>query len=105
MAGGHQSAGRRRGARNRLSTDLLESLAEDFSQFGKSVIATARIERPIDYLKIVASTLPREFEITDSRLKELTDEELDGLIAELKRSIANRSVIEDAERGENAAVH
>ena len=77
---GHKSQGRAKGSRNRISTALLEAFAKDFEENGWETIAITRIERPTEYLKIAASLLPKEFEITDSRLQEVTDDELDALI-------------------------
>ena len=54
---------------------FLEELAKDFEEHGPEVIRPARIERPVEYLKIIAVTLPKEFEITDSRLEEISDGE------------------------------
>ena len=56
--------GRRRGSRDRIQTDMLEAIAEDFALHGKEAIKIARIERPTEYLKLVASLLPREVEQT-----------------------------------------
>lgn len=95
-----KTGGRRKGARDRIGTALLEELAKDFEQHGADVIKIARIERPVEYLKIIASTLPKEFEITDSRLEEISDGELDALI-ELARQ--QRAIIVNAERREDSA--
>jgi hypothetical protein len=81
--------GRRRGARNRISTALLEAIAKDFEQHGEETIKITRMEKPTEYLKIVASLLPREFEITDSRLTDVSDEEIDRII-----DIARRQLID-----------
>ena len=43
---------------------MLEAIAEDFALHGKEAITIARIERPTEYLKLVASLLPREVEQT-----------------------------------------
>jgi len=76
--------GRGKGVRNKLSNDLIEALAKDFAEHGSEAVRIARVERPTEYLKIVASLIPKELEITDSRLKEISDDELD-LFIELAR--------------------
>src|SRR4026207_505117 len=58
-------AGRPKGSRNRVSEKLLEALAIDFENHGREVIETVRAERPADYLKIVASLVPKQMEIDD----------------------------------------
>jgi hypothetical protein len=92
------SPGRPAGARNRLQGSFLMALADDFDQFGVGVIKIARIERPVDYLKIIASVLPKEFALGDAKLSELGDEEIAGLLAtvrELKEQAA--AVAKDAD--------
>lgn len=76
--------GRGKGVRNRLSNALLEALAKDFEEYGEEAVRITRVERPAEYLKIVAGIMPKELEITDSRLKEISDDELD-LFIELAR--------------------
>jgi hypothetical protein len=48
-------AGRPKGARNKVSEKLLETLAEHFEKHGKDAIETVYAESPRDYLKIVVS--------------------------------------------------
>ena len=62
---GHPGGPGRKGVRNRLSTALLEALAADFEEFGAEAVKITRVERPAEYLKIVAGILPKELEITD----------------------------------------
>src|SRR5262245_51022861 len=72
--------GRRRGARHRISTALLEAIAKDFEEFGEETVRITRVVRPVEYLRIVASLLPRELEITVGPLQEISDQELELLI-------------------------
>ena len=58
-------AGRPKGARNKVSETLLETLAEHFEKHGKDAIEKVYAESPRDYLKIVASLVPRQMEIED----------------------------------------
>jgi len=80
-----KGGGRRKGSRDRISTALLEAIAKDFEEFGEEAVKIARVEKPVEYLRIVASLLPKEFEIVDSRLQDISDEELDAFI-EVARS-------------------
>src|SRR5437773_12553496 len=72
--------GRKQGAKNRLSWSFLTALADDFEQHGISTIRICRVERPHEYLKVVAGLMPKEFEFNDNRLGELSDDELDAVI-------------------------
>ena len=60
--GREKTGGRRKGSRNRISTALLEAIAEDFEKHGQEAIVIARVERPVEYLKICASLVPHAFE-------------------------------------------
>jgi Family of unknown function (DUF5681) len=52
--------GRPKGAKNRLQSDFLHALAEDFREHGLEAIRIMRIERPAEYVKVVASLMPNE---------------------------------------------
>ena len=60
--------GRPKGAKNRLSWSFLNALADDFEAHGIETIRICRVERPNEYLKIVAGLMPRELEITETNL-------------------------------------
>jgi hypothetical protein len=55
-------AGRPKGARSKLGTLFLEQMLEDFTTHGAKVIEDVRNEKPDQYLKVVASILPKEIE-------------------------------------------
>jgi hypothetical protein len=103
--GGRNSGGRRQGARNRISTALLTAFAEDFEKFGEETVRITRVERPVEYLKIAASLLPKEFEITHSaQLQELDDVELERFIERLRAEVS-RGVTADITIGAEPAPH
>jgi|SRR5262245_25077223 len=86
---GHpKTGGRRKGTRDRISTALLEAIAKDFEEHGEEAVRIARVERPVEYLRVVAWLLPKEFEITDNRLKDISDDELDLLLEYTRQRIA-----------------
>ena len=62
------TGGRRAGSRNKLQAKFIEELAKDFAEHGEGVIKIVRIEKPTEYLKIVASILPKEFIVSESAL-------------------------------------
>lgn len=82
---GGSSTGRRKGARNRLHADFVVALQEHFHEVGKSAIEIVYRENPRDYLKLIASVLPKEFVLEDGRLESMGDEELEGYLAEIRR--------------------
>jgi hypothetical protein len=80
--------GRMKGSRNKLGADFLYALQREFEQYGESVVRRARCDDAIGFLKVIASVLPKELEITDSRLRELSDAELDSVIGFIRGRLA-----------------
>jgi hypothetical protein len=79
------SGGRKKGARNRLHADFVVALCEHFQEMGKAAIDIVYKESPRDYLKIIASVLPKEFVLEDGRLEAMGDDELEQYLAEIRR--------------------
>jgi hypothetical protein len=73
-------AGRPKGARNKLADDFVRELQADFQANGKAAIETVRIERPHEYLKVVASILPKQVEIKEGNFDGFSDEQLAALV-------------------------
>jgi hypothetical protein len=74
-------AGRPKGARSKLSDAFLKALADDFLEHGEGVIQKVREERPHDYLKIIASALPKQIELNPEKAAvDTTDDELLAII-------------------------
>lgn len=74
-------AGRARGSRNKLGETFLADLHADWVEHGAVVIAAVRNERPQDYLKVVASIVPKRVEVDG--LSDLSSDELDRRIRQL----------------------
>ena len=81
--------GRPKGSRNKLGEAFIEALHNDFNQHGVQAIETVRTEKPDQYLKVIASLLPKDvnLNITDDT-SELTDEQLVERIRGLTQAIA-----------------
>ncbi len=92
---GHKGPGRAKGARNRIAYKLIEALERDFQEHGEEAVKIARIERPVEYLKIIASVIPKEFSLEDNRLNDLNDDELEILINELRAKLRT-AIVEEA---------
>ena len=73
--------GRPRGSRNKLGDAFLSDLLEDWEENGKAAIKTVRAERPHEYLKVVASILPRQVEIREDLFDDLTEDQLAAIVA------------------------
>jgi len=76
--------GRPAGSRNKITTHLLNVLCKDFQENGEAVVKICRIEKPVEYLKIVASLLPKELQVSDTKLCDLSDDEIAQLLAQVR---------------------
>ena len=79
--------GRVKGARNRLSMAFVEALAKEFSEHGAEAIRIMRIEKPAEFIKVIAAILPREFDITTSQIQKISDSELDAFLEYAKQRL------------------
>jgi len=79
------SAGRPRGARNRLQTQFLEDLLEAWQRDGKAALKVAAVEEPTKFIQICAGLMPREVQLeATGPLTDLSDEELSALLEHVR---------------------
>jgi hypothetical protein len=67
-----------------LGDDFLAAVRADFRTHGAGVIAEVRADKPDQYLKIVLSVLPKEFDVAINHLDALSDEEIRSRIRSLE---------------------
>jgi len=89
--------GRRQGAKGLLGQEFFEHLYADFQQNGPAVIAEVRKNRPTEYLRVVASCVPKELTVTSevSNFAHLSDAELD---AEIRKMVDEINATDEAKR-------
>lgn len=92
--------GRAKGTRHKLGEAFIEAMHEDFEKHGKSVIAQVREEKPDQYLKVIASILPKELNVKTGALDELDDSELAGLLDSVRSVTAELAAREIGAGGE-----
>jgi hypothetical protein len=80
--------GRPRGARSKLSELFIEELYRDFQIHGVDAIKEVREVRPHDYLKVVASLLPKELNVRADVLSEMSDDELVAILDNIRCLVA-----------------
>ena len=80
-------AGRPKGSRNALRDEFYRDVLADWREHGRKAIETFRTERPHDYVKCVASVLPREVKVEISELEELSDAEISAQLTALVREM------------------
>jgi hypothetical protein len=76
--------GRAVGSRNRLTNSFLKALADDFEEHGAATIKITRIEKPDVYFRAIAALMPKEFQVADAKLGELTEEDIAGMLATIR---------------------
>ena len=62
--GNTHGKGRPKGSRNKFSQEFIEALAANFSEHGQGVIEVLRTEDPATYVRICASLVPKDFQIS-----------------------------------------
>jgi Family of unknown function (DUF5681) len=87
-------AGRPAGAKNRLQGDFLHALAEDFREHGREAIRIMRIERPAEYVKVVASLMPNELLHSDSDGGPVRFQRIERVIVQVEHQPQRPNVIE-----------
>jgi hypothetical protein len=73
-------AGRKPGSRGKLSEAFLAALCEDFAEHGRETIERVRNEKPDAYLKVIASILPKQIDVTTDPFDGMSDDELVTMI-------------------------
>lgn len=83
------SPGRPKGARNKLGEAFIAALHDDFIEHGVAAIQKARLESPIQYVKVIAALLPSEHRISfNEQYDGMTDAELADRARHLASAIA-----------------
>lgn len=82
-----KSPGRPKGARSQLGEDFLKALHDDFETHGVEAIQQCRTEKPVEYVKVIASILPKELNVKIDPLEEMTDDELIERIHQLRSAV------------------
>lgn len=95
--------GRPKGSRNKLGEEFIAAMHDDFMQHGKGVIETVRAEKPDQYLKVIASILPKELHVTDASLGDMSDDELIDLLAAVRSFTAQPGPTKDRARARGKA--
>ena len=73
--------GRPKGSRNKLSEDFFRDLCDAWQAFGKPALMTAAWTHPVEFVRVVASLIPRELEATITPVERMSDAQLEAIIA------------------------
>lgn len=80
--------GRPKGSRNKLTEAFWSDLYDKWVEKGVSAIDAMIEEKPGDFVKVVASQMPKEFLVNTGALNEISDEDLAEFIATLRHLAA-----------------
>ena len=77
-------AGRPKGSRNKLSEEFFRDLCDAWKAFGKPALETMAMLYPVEFVRMVASLMPKEPEATIAPvvMERMSDAQLDALIAQ-----------------------
>ena len=80
--------GKPKGARTKLGEAFIEALAADFDQHGAQAIIDARAESPVQYVRVIASLLPKDVNLNVNSTDDLSDADLAERIRELATQLS-----------------
>ena len=81
-------AGKPKGSRTKLGEAFIEALHASFEKHGPVTIETVRVEKPDQYLKVIASLLPKDVNLNVNNADDLSDAELAERIRNLATQLA-----------------
>jgi hypothetical protein len=79
--------GRPKGSRNKLGEAFIADLYSHWQKHGMDAIERVASKRPQDYLKVIASILPKDLHVRVGQYDELSDEQLVSRIRQLDARI------------------
>src|SRR5262249_42319736 len=90
--------GRPQGSRNKLTEDFFRDLCDAWQAFGKPALMTAAWAHPVEFLRVVASLIPRELEATTPVTERMSNAQLEAIIARgLQSGVDPAATDEDAQ--------
>lgn len=97
--------GRPKGSRNKLGEEFLTALQADFQAHGAETIVKVREDRPHEYLKVVASILPKELNVRTDALNEMSDDDLAAMLDAVRSAILAGAYAQAGKRDEASSRH
>lgn len=88
--------GRPKGSRNKLGEVFIAAMHDDFIKHGIAAIEVVRAEKPDQYLKVIASLLPKDVNLNVNQMDEMTDDQLIERIRGLNATIQPFLIAEGA---------
>ena len=86
------------GARINLGAAFLEAMQADFAEHGVEAIRRLREDKPDQYLRVIASILPKDLSASKTSVEDMTDDELVGVLSAVRALVAAKAADEDRAR-------
>jgi len=100
LPGRAKTGGRVKGSRNKICARFIDDLHAEWEASGADALKVMAREDPSGFVKVTASILPKELEVTQTQLMEIPDDELTALRDLVKRRIdQRRALLEDVGPG------
>jgi hypothetical protein len=80
--------GRPKGSRNKLTEDFLKDVLDAWTDKGKAAVDSMIEDKPGDFVKMVASLMPKEATLTINDHSEMTDDELAERVRQLAAQLS-----------------
>src|SRR5262249_9842513 len=81
-------AGRQKGSRNKINQAYIDAFCREFEKHGEAVFAHVREKMPHVWLKLAAELQPKQVQV-EHALAEMTEEQIEQRLAELRAAIAS----------------
>jgi len=81
-------AGRAKGSRNKINQAYIDAFCREFEKYGEAVFAHVREKMPHVWLKLAAELQPKQLKV-EHGLAEMTEEQIERRLAELRAAIAS----------------
>lgn len=99
VTGAKPGPGRPKGSRNALAESFIDAMHADFAEHGVSAIHAVREEKPDQYLKVIASILPKELTVNVNEFEGMSDGELIDRLRQLDAVV--RPFLDSAAEGDD----
>ena len=95
-------AGRPRGSRHKLSEVFLGEVCTAWQEQGRAAIDAMIAKNPADFVRVVASLVPRQFDLSpQDPYGDIGDDELEEILTVLRSAIAERkAALDDSAAGD-----
>jgi hypothetical protein len=93
LPGRAKTGGRVKGSRNKICAKFIDDLQAEWEASGADALKIMAKEDPSGFVKVTAALLPKEFEITQTQLMDISDDELDALREHVRRRLEERRAL------------